>query len=227
MTKESSPNSRKGAASTSDEAPLTEEERVRQLAAVEAELAKIKTEQAEELARLTERFENRHYSARAHLYGALIIAGNVALYFAALQVAFQINQELSGLNPFSPGHKPPFYFLQRDWVEGVVMVLPLLIACVLAGAYYRRAPVYAIIAVTQSFLQYGTKIAVAVVIGLKTSHLFTPGASTSDWPTLAAYHSDPWIWGSKLAVYTVVLIIAFVPPALQWLKWINFRPTQA
>ncbi len=203
--------------------PLSEEERVDLLKRTEAEIEKIKAEQEAELSKPP---PGLNYSNRAHLYGILLITGNVLLLWVALKLSRELNQNLLSLTGYTPGDDPPFYFLQQDMVKGLTLIIPFLLTITLAGAFFRRSPAYAIIVATQSLLFYLPAIATAAFIACHTTYLYDPARATSAWPTLQDYLGDPWGWVIQASCIGFAILMALVPHALKYYKVMDFQPTQ-
>lgn len=203
------------------EAPLSEEERADLLKRTEAEIEKIKAEQAAELAKPP---KDAYYTQQAHLYGFLLIFGNIPLYWVALNLSLEFNTALLGVTGYKPGDDPPFYFLQQEMVEGLTLIIPFILAFSLAGAFFRRSPIYAIIAATQAILFFLPPVAVALLIACNTSYLYDPVRATSAWATQADYLADPWFWGVQGMVMALGFMVAFAPHVLKYYKVIDFKP---
>lgn len=205
------------------EAPLSEEERAELLQRTEAEIEKIKAEQEAELAQKpTEGYD----SQRGFLYGVLLIFGNVPLYWVALKLSRELNTAMLGLTGYKPGDDPPFYYLQEDMIKGLTLIIPFFLALALAGAFFRRSPVYAIILALQSLLFYLPSIVTAAFIACHTSYLYDPARATSAWPTFSDYLADPWFWVIQGGCITFALLMALVPHVLKYYKVMDFKPTQ-
>ena len=110
---------------------------------------------------------------------------------------------------FSPGDNPPWYFIQRDFFNGITMVL-YLILCVAIGLifelkYQDKQGLYII---GFSLLWASYKIWDVILILFKTQNIFDVTRATTVWKNFDEFTYDParWIgWGILLILSASLL----------------------
>lgn len=107
----------------------------------------------------------------------------------------------------SPGSNIPWYFIRRDYVEGIVMGVGGL-SCVLVGlAFWRLYKSNAGILIAQSIIWFGTSVWRAFVIALRSDHVLSPTLAKTAWSSFKAYEDDPLFWRGWTVLFTAAMLL--------------------
>src|SRR5262245_17634857 len=115
-----------------------------------------------------------HEELRSTLRGFWLPAVGVAAYYAAGELYFYLVERLGF--PDRPGDNPPWYFIRRDYVQGLTMG-SLGALCLLLGLLFlRRYPIFGGMLAWQSVIWFGGPAWLALVITLRTDHVLSPAS---------------------------------------------------
>jgi hypothetical protein len=106
-----------------------------------------------------------------------------------------------------PGSDIPWYFIQRDYVHGIVMGVGGL-SCVLVGlAFWKLYKSNASILIAQSVIWFGSPAWQACVIALRSDHVLSPTLAKTVWSSFKAYEDDPLFWRGWEVLLTAAILI--------------------
>lgn len=209
------------AASASSDLILDEEERLNLLKRTEAEIEQIKAEQAAEMGREPDQI---HWAKKhGNVYGIILLAGNFLILGAGLGFGLQLSEWGQRINPMSAGGDSPLYDIQRDFLSGLAMVIPFLLAMTMAGVFYRRSPLFSLMAFWMSVLFMAREILNSMIIYFNTTGLLTPGFSAPAWPTVMAYNSDPQFQITQGIVFVLATSILLLRAVFSYFEIAGFE----
>ncbi len=111
-----------------------------------------------------------------------------------------------GLHGGGPGDAPPWYFITRDFAQGICSLGVLLLSLGIAAATWRWWPGYSGIIIWMSLMYQGGNIAQSWIIYQSCPGLLDGQRITSRWPTFHSYLGDPQVAQAR----TLVLVAGFV-----------------
>lgn len=115
-----------------------------------------------------------------------------------------------GLHGGSPGDAPPWYFITRDFAQGVCSAGALLLCVLVAVAMWRWWPSYAGMLVWMPLLFLGQDVARSWIIYQACPGLLDGQRTTSRWPTVKSYLFDHDIARAKILVLIGAFLLSFV-----------------
>ena len=134
----------------------------------------------------------------ASMFVIFMIGSSIGLYWG--ERAFDPSQ--------GPGGDPPFYFIRRDFIQGICMAASQLSVLFVCFVFMKRHPLYSWMTIGMSIIFCGGSIAKLIIIYFKTSNILTPQLSESSWNTFRDYINDPIIWISQGATLFLGLTIS-------------------
>ena len=120
--------------------------------------------------------------------------------------------ERFALHGGSPGDQPPWYFITRDFAEGICALAALLLNLVVAVITWRWWPSYSSMMVWMSLLWDGGHIAKSLIIRQFCPGLLDGQRITSRWHTLNSYLNDQDIARAQTIVWFRDIVIAVALP---------------
>lgn len=109
----------------------------------------------------------------------------------------------------SPGDAPPWYFITRDFAEGICAFGALLLSLVIAGVTWRWWPSYSSMIVWMSIIWHGGALIQSWIIYQSCPGILDGQRVTERWPTFDSYISDSGIWASKISVLIFAVLLSF------------------
>ena len=109
------------------------------------------------------------------------------------QLAFYFKEPVMGwlnLHGGSPGEEPPWYFITRDFADGICASGALLLSLIVAVVTWRWYPTYSSMIVWMPLISYGGDIAQAWIIHQACPGLIDGQHITSRWLTFDSYFYD-------------------------------------
>ena len=129
-----------------------------------------------------------------------VLCGEASRYFS----------QMFGVRGDSPGIDPPWYYIRRDFIEGICMTFGAILSFTIAGLTWKSYKLYAWMGIWFTLLWYGPAIWKASVISLRTGHLFDPTLAQTSWADFKTYSSDLLISIGRIAIYVMVLTLSFL-----------------
>ena len=129
-----------------------------------------------------------------------ILCTNLSIYFS------QMLEIPSG----SPGITPPWYFIRRDFIEGICMMFGAILCLTIGSLTWKSYKIYAGIGIWFTLLWYGPNIWKTFVISIRTDHLFDPTLARTSWADFKAYLNDPFIRVGQNVILVAVLLLGFL-----------------
>ena len=159
-------------------------------------------------------------SFRHHLPGMIFF---FVITFGTLRLAHRLTEPIQtklGLVGAQIGKNPPWYFIHRDFAEGVSSGIVLLIAWTLAVIFWRRFRPYSSMCIWMPWIWLGGKIANAIIIHRECPGLLDGGPATTSWQTFDSYLEDPEVAFFRTAVLWSGVAMSLV------LSWAEHRRRQ-
>ena len=150
-----------------------------------------------------------------------------AVAVGSLQLANHFQEpfmERFALQGGSPGDQPPWYFITRDFAEGICALGALSLSIVVAVITWRWWPSYSSMMVWMSFLWNGGHIAKSWIIGQSCPGLLEGQRITSRWHTFDSYLNDQGIARAQTLVWLSAIVIAVGLPLVD--RYFRSRLTQ-
>ncbi|WP_035613655.1 hypothetical protein [Haloferula sp. BvORR071] len=143
------------------------------------------------------------------------------------QLSFSLREPVMNwlaLHDGSPGQEPPWYFINRDFAEGICSSAALALSLLVAALSWRWWPDMAKMMTWFSLISNGGNVAKGWVIYRYCPGLADGQRSTTRWPSFDSYLNDPLIhrlqsmvlWGTML--FFVVLPLAIGLMRKRWNK---------
>jgi hypothetical protein len=123
----------------------------------------------------------------------------------------------------SPGEEPPWYFITRDFAEGICAAGALLSCLVVAAVSRRRWPDSSNMMIWMSVLWHGGAIVQSMIIYLYCPGILDGRRVTDRWHTFDSYLYDSGIWLSQTFVMIFAILLSFAPRIRGWLSRTNDR----
>lgn len=121
----------------------------------------------------------------------------------------------------SPGDSPPWYFMTRNFAEGICSAGALLLCLLAAVASWRWWPSYASMMVWMPLLLHGGNITRSWIIYQSCPGLLDGQRITSRWPTYQSYVQDHDIARANLLIMISAVVLALVLPLAD--QYIRYR----
>ena len=118
--------------------------------------------------------------------------------------------ERFALHGGSPGDAPPWYFITRDFAEGICSFGALFITLAIAGATWRWWPTYSGMMVWMSIIWNGGAILQSWIIYQSCPGILDGQRVTEKWLTFDSYINDSGIWASQIFVLIFAVLLSFL-----------------
>lgn len=106
-----------------------------------------------------------------------------------------------------PGDSPPWYFIRRDYIDGIVMG-GIGLLCILIGVLaLRHFRIFAEMLIWQTLLSFGGSVWQTMIILLRSDHVMDRALASTTWQSFDAYIADPLLWRGKMVLYILVGIV--------------------
>lgn len=136
--------------------------------------------------------------------------------------------ERFALHGGSPGDAPPWYFITRDFADGICALGALLLSLLVAVVTWRWWPTYSSMMVWMSLISYGGDIAQSWIIHRACPGLLDGQRITSRWSTFDSYLNDPDISRAQTLVGLCGILLAIgLPLADRYIRCRLTRPTSS
>ena len=112
----------------------------------------------------------------------------------------------------TPGQEPPWYFINRDFAEGICSAGALALSLICAASIWRWWPRSAITIVWMSLIWLGGDVAQGWIIFQHCPGLLEGHPSTTRWLTFDSYIGDPLIDGYRTVILLGSVLFSFVLP---------------
>ena len=137
------------------------------------------------------------------------------IFFAVIlgtqQLAFHFKEPVMGwlnLHGGSPGEEPPWYFITRDFADGICASGALLLSLIVAVVTWRWYPTYSSMMVWMPLISYGGDIAQAWLIHQACPGIIDGQRITSRWPTFDSYLFDQDISRAQTLFSLIGILLA-------------------
>ena len=117
----------------------------------------------------------------------------------------------------SPGDEPPWYFITRDFAEGICAAGALLLCLVVAAVSGRWWPDSSNMMIWMSTLCHGGAIVQSLIIYLYCPGILDGRRVTERWHTFDSYLNDSGIWLGQVFVMIFAILLSFAPWIRGWL----------
>lgn len=142
--------------------------------------------------------------------------------FGSLYLAFHFQgpvMQRFGWQDENIGTQPPWYFITRDFAEGICSAGAFLLCLGVAVVIWRWWPSYASMMVWMPLIFHGGHIAKGWIIYQSCPGLLDGQRITSRWPTFNSYLGDAGIKNAEsLVLFSGVLLAAVLPWADLWVR---------
>jgi len=130
---------------------------------------------------------------------------SIAFFIFALAHATRVEQLVGATlavpdNAF-PGENPPFYFIRRDFVDGICASAAAILMLALSACTWRFYRLESAFVVFLAGLMCAPAIEDVLIISVRCHDLLDARRATSDWATLKEYLYDPFRWFAHSATY--------------------------
>lgn len=133
-------------------------------------------------------------------FGVLILTSMAGIYLVDFR-------EMFGIDVPRPQDDTPFYFIQNDYVKGLLALVGLLPSLGLVVFLMRRKHELTAFIAAFSLLYYGAKVTVLISIHFRCPNVFTPESSLCTWSSFDSYIADPLHVSSELFFLTVPILL--------------------
>lgn len=159
-------------------------------------------------------------------------SGMLTFFFVILgtqQLAFHFDEpvlEWLGLHSGSQEGEPPWYFITRDFADGICAFGALLLSLFFAVLTWRWWPTYSSMMVWIVLILYGGDIAQAWIIHQACPGLIDGQRITSRWLTFDSYTYDSDVFRARSLVrFACILLAIGLPLADRYIRRKLTRPT--
>ena len=127
--------------------------------------------------------------------------------------------ERFALHGGNPGEQPPWYFITRDFAEGICSLGALILSVVVAAITWRWWPSYSSMMVWMPLLWHGGHVAQSWIIYQSCPGLLYGQRSTTPWQTLDSYLHDAGIERAETLIqWSAVILAAALPLADRFVR---------
>ena len=136
----------------------------------------------------------------------VVLLGGMLISFALQQPVM----EWLSLTDGRPGQEPPWYFINRDFAEGICAAGALVLSLTVGVVVWRWWPIYAAMIIWMSLIWLGGHVAKAFIIFQHCPGLLDGQRNTTRWPDFESYINDPLIDGWQIGVILGSFLLSFV-----------------
>ena len=144
--------------------------------------------------------------------GGWLIVVLIVIHGITLETGIYLSQ-IFRIPGDGPGQVIPWYFIRRDFIEGICRAVEVTVCLLLGLLVWHRYRRYARMLIFLPLLFSGYAIWKLGVILLRTKHVMNPQLAQSSWPSFDAYFNDRLIWtGLPVVLLTGVAVSFLIKP---------------